>query len=134
MGSRALKEDMTADVLAKLCRQAGLPTCPMACTQLFLSCQRFGSIGAAIREYVDVETIWLERNNLRRISNLDVFGRLRCLFLAGNQLSKIEGLSALSSLVFLSVSDRGVPGAPHCVTPPYTFTLPCRLKTAHLCH
>ena len=57
--------EMTPALLSRVCRDAGLPTSPLATTQLYLSCCRFRAIAPCIRAYTEVESIWLEVCPLR---------------------------------------------------------------------
>eukprot|EP00854_Cymbomonas_tetramitiformis_P002397 gene2397-3127_t len=89
-------------------QETGMPSFELATTQLQLNGHRFLRIDESIKIYSEagtspasqneVQTLWLERNKISTIENLERFHKLTCLFLQSNFLQQIEGLEALKNL------------------------------------
>lgn len=78
---------MTAGGLRALCRDEGGPTTPGAVTQLHVNCCGFEQISDSLSVYSELEQLWLEKNKLQRVENLEKLTRLTCLFLQGARMS-----------------------------------------------
>ncbi|KAK3281468.1 hypothetical protein CYMTET_10751 [Cymbomonas tetramitiformis] len=90
--------EMSAAFLRNICKETGMPSFELATTQLQLNGHRFLRIDESIKIYSEVQTLWLERNKISTIENLERFHKLTCLFLQSNFLQQIEGLEALKNL------------------------------------
>jgi hypothetical protein len=56
-----------------------------------------------------VKTLWLEQNKIRTLDNLSVLRNLTCLFMRGNLVGSMIGLSSLQSLQVGAKRLRAVP-------------------------
>lgn len=105
---RGLTPRMTPRVLADICKEHDAPTCNLAVVQLHLNCIGFEAIDACVSHYPAVECLWLERNKLARIENLEALTELRCLGLNNNALSRVEGVSHMARLTMLNLSGNSI--------------------------
>ena len=58
--------------------------------------------------YTGLKCLWLEGNGLQKIENLDALTAMRCLYLQKNLIRRMEGLSAMTQLDTVNVSYNGI--------------------------
>ena len=95
---------MTARVLSDICKDHGAPTCSLAVVQLHLNCVGFTAIAPCVGNYPAVESLWLERNKILRVENLEALVELRCLGLNNNLIERVQGVEHMKHLTMLNLS------------------------------
>jgi dynein assembly factor 1 len=86
---------MTTKTIKALCLVDGLPLVPELNDKLYLYEKGFRNI-LPLNLYENLISLWLNKNKIVKIENLEGLKNLMCLYLQDNLITKIEGLDFLS--------------------------------------
>jgi dynein assembly factor 1 len=98
---------ITKTAVMKTCVDHGFYRTPSCNEKLYLHHRGYDQI-ADLDEYTETKVLWLEGNALRRIEGLSALKGLRQLYLHQNLLTRIEGLEELTILDSLNLSDNNL--------------------------
>ncbi|KAJ8313788.1 hypothetical protein KUTeg_008349 [Tegillarca granosa] len=77
-------------------------------THLRLDRENIGEIDGLEILGQSVQNVYLQRNRISKIQNLDCLKNIQFITLAGNNISVVENLSSLPKLLFLDLSENKI--------------------------
>ena len=115
--------EMTFELVRKLCKEKDLYRTPHLNDKLYLHFMGFEQI-SCLEEYVNIKSIFLEGNALQSLSGLSPHcGQLRCIFAQQNCLLSLDGIQGLEYLDTLNVSSNAIKTIQHLDTLPKLTSL-----------
>lgn len=98
--------DMTAEVLKDICRKNKLYGTASLNEKLHLHFKGFRKITPALSEYTGLRCLYIEGNGLQKIEGLEKLSEMRSLFAQENLFSKMEGLDGMVHLDTLNLNQN----------------------------
>eukprot|EP00397_Hematodinium_sp_SG-2012_P033588 GEMP01035907.1.p1 GENE.GEMP01035907.1~~GEMP01035907.1.p1 ORF type:complete len:279 (+),score=28.01 GEMP01035907.1:49-885(+) len=110
--------EMTAHNVRQLCARNQGYDSPELNDVLYLQCAGLTSIATGILDpYINVQSLFLQENNLNQIENLHMLPKLRSLYLNANRIDQVENVASFPCLMILNLARSRITHIPSSCLP-----------------